>query len=345
MQTFLEIAQKIAWEIKTGVYTDTLPSIANLSEQYKICPATVKRILSQLRDWNLVTGEHGRCVRVNPKAAGNVYFHKNVVILANLSTIATPFYTKTLEQLTNSLNALNICVHVFISENQINECTFNPECAITVNNCSKVLEESLLNKYPSCKVVRLSWSSNCFPHVMSDGQKAGYEAMRHLVEDCGHKNIGILSTQLMYPRDSFKLRYDGALDYVQKHPHVKIAMKEIPELEHYSQTSFILTEEMLKEHPNITAIFATCDMFALGVYSYAAKYQLRIPEDIAVIGFDNENFSTTLTPQLTTMSENEQTTSSHLFKVVCDLLMNRKTQEEYLTDPLLIIRESTKVKK
>jgi LacI family transcriptional regulator len=86
-------------------------------------------------------------------------------------------------------------------------------------------------------------------------------------------------------------------------------------------------------------------MFALGVYSYAAKYQLRIPEDIAVIGFDNENFSTTLTPQLTTMSENEQTTSSHLFKVVCDLLMNRKTQEEYLTDPLLIIRESTKGKK
>lgn len=344
MQPFLETANQIAWEIKTGKYPDTLPSIANLAEQFQICPSTVKRILFLLRDWDLVTGEHGRCVRVNPKAVGNVYFHKNVVILAELSTIATPFYTKTLEQLTQSLNALNICVHVFISENQVKECAFNPDCAVVINNHSRVIEESLLEKFPKCSVVRLSFPSDKYPYVMSDGKKAGYEAMRHLVEDCGYTQIGILTTQLMYTRNSFKLRYDGALDYVRKHKHVKLTMKEIPELELCSQTSFNLMEQLLKENPNINAIFATCDMLALGVYSYSAKHQLTIPDDIAVIGFDNENFGLTLSPQLTTMSENEQSTSQHLYKVICDLLMDRKTQSEYLTDPLLIIRESTKVK-
>ena len=42
----------------------------------------------------------------------------------------------------------------------------------------------------------------------------------------------------------------------------------------------------------ITAVFATCDILAFGVYNYAAKNNLRIPEDLAVLGFGNNNFST-----------------------------------------------------
>lgn len=344
MQPFLNIAKKIAEEIKTGAYTDTLPSISRLSEQFNVCPATVKRILAQLRDWNLVTGEHGRCVRVNPKAVGNVYFHKNVVILADLSTIATPFYAKTLKRLTDELNAFSVCVHVFLSGNQVQECAFQPECAITVNQRSRMIEEALLNHFPDCPVVRVNWPSERFPYVMSDGYKAGYEAVRHLAEDCGHTHIGVLATQLKYTRASFRLRYDGALDYVRRHPQIQLSMEEIPELELCSQTSFQLMEKMMREDPAISAVFATCDMLALGVYSYAAAHRLRIPDDLAVIGFDNENFSLALTPQLTTLSENEQSTSEHLFKIVCDLLMNRKTESAYLTDPLLIVRDSTLVK-
>ncbi|MBO4631868.1 MAG: LacI family DNA-binding transcriptional regulator [Lentisphaeria bacterium] len=344
MQPFLNIAKKIAEEIKTGAYIDTLPSISRLSKQFNVCPATVKRILAQLRDWNLVNGEHGRCVRVNPKAAGNIYFHKNVVILADLSTIATPFFAKTLESLTDELNSINICVHVFLSVNQVQECAFRPECAITVNHRSQIIEDALRNHFPDCPVVRLNCPSERFPYVMSDGHKAGYEAMRHLAEDCGHTHIGVLATQLKYTRDSFRLRYDGALDYGRRHPQIQLSMVEIPELELCSQTGFRLMKKMMQEDPSITAIFATCDMLALSVYSYAATHRLRIPDDLTVIGFDNENFSLVLSPQLTTLSENAQSTSEHLFKIVCDLLTGRKTEPVHLTDPLLIVRGSTQVK-
>ena len=344
MQPFLNIAKKIAEEIKTGAYIDTLPSISRLSKQFNVCPATVKRILAQLRDWNLVTGEHGRCVRVNPKAVGNIYFHKNVVILADLSTISTPFFAKTLKMLTDELNAINICVNVFLSVNQVLECAFQPECAITVNHRSQIIEEALRNHFPDCPVVRLNWPSERFPYVMSDGHKAGYEAVRHLAEDCGHTHIGVLATQLKYTRASFRLRYDGALDYVRNHSQIQLSMEEIPELELCSQAGFRLMEKMMQDDPSISAVFATCDMLALGVYSYAAVHRLQIPDDLAVIGFDNENFGQALSPQLTTLSENEQSTAEHLFKIVCDLLMGRKTEPAYLTDPLLIVRGSTQVK-
>ena len=69
---FKTIAKTIADGIKSGVYTETLPSIARLSEQFDVCPATVKRILAQLQDWDLVTGEHGfikRTERFNGQGA------------------------------------------------------------------------------------------------------------------------------------------------------------------------------------------------------------------------------------------------------------------------------------
>ena len=54
---FMSLAEKIADGIKSGIYQDTLPSIARLSEKFDVCPATVKRVLSQLRDWDLVDGQ------------------------------------------------------------------------------------------------------------------------------------------------------------------------------------------------------------------------------------------------------------------------------------------------
>jgi len=338
-QEFMTIAEQIAAGIKNGTYTDTLPSIARLSEQFDVCPATVKRILSQLRDWDLVSGEHGRCVRINPKAAGNLYFHKNVVLLADLSTIATPFFAKTLEQLTDALNGCNMSVHVFLSENQIQECVFTPDCAVTVNKNSLMMEEMLLSRFPACPAVRLNQPSSRFPFVISDGRKAGYEAIRHLAEDCGHTHIGVLATQLQYPRASFRQRYDGAMEYVRKHPEICLSMAEIPERD--MQSGFRMTGELFKADPAISAVFATCDMFALGVYCYAAEHQLKIPDDLAVIGFDNEEFSQTLVPGLTTFSENAPDSAECLFHIICDLLMGRKAGNDHLTDPLLLVRGST----
>ena len=54
---YSEIAKKIAENILSGKYPDTLPSIATLSDKLKVCPATVKRVISQLRDWDFVSGE------------------------------------------------------------------------------------------------------------------------------------------------------------------------------------------------------------------------------------------------------------------------------------------------
>ncbi len=50
-----------------------------------------------------------------------------------------------------------------------------------------------------------------------------------------------------------------------------------------------------------TAVFCYTDRTALGVYQACTRHGLRIPEDISVIGFDNESYSASMVPPLTTM--------------------------------------------
>ncbi len=57
--------------------------------------------------------------------------------------------------------------------------------------------------------------------------------------------------------------------------------------------------QALDEPP--TAICCFCDRIAMGVYEAAKEIGLKIPDDLSVIGFDNESYSGDMLPPLTTM--------------------------------------------
>ena len=58
---------------------------------------------------------------------------------------------------------------------------------------------------------------------------------------------------------------------------------------------------LLCSNRQLTAIFATDDIKALGIYKAARNMNLRIPEDISVFGHNDFDFSSLLTPPLTTI--------------------------------------------
>ena len=62
-------------------------------------------------------------------------------------------------------------------------------------------------------------------------------------------------------------------------------------------------EYFLKQEPRPTAILATSDRLALGVMEVARRYQLRIPEDLAVVGFDDIPAARMSAPPLTTVRQ------------------------------------------
>ena len=60
--------------------------------------------------------------------------------------------------------------------------------------------------------------------------------------------------------------------------------------------------ELIQKYPEMDAIFVSNDQMALGVLHYARAHSIRVPQDLAVIGFDNLAESAYFSPSLTTIT-------------------------------------------
>ncbi len=63
-----------------------------------------------------------------------------------------------------------------------------------------------------------------------------------------------------------------------------------------------LADELLREHPDVDAVFCLNDMMAFGAVNCFKGKGLRIPQDMAVVGFDNLQISEYFDPPLTTIA-------------------------------------------
>lgn len=134
--------------------------------------------------------------------------------------------------------------------------------------------------------------------VIIDNFAAGFKATEHLIS-MGCKRIAHFAGSQL--RNIYKERQDGYREALKKH---KLPVEE--ELIMYSKLSMEegtkCTEHLLKlPHPP-DAIFSANDSAAVSAIQYAKKAGFRIPEDLAIVGFNNDPTSYIIEPQLTTIT-------------------------------------------
>ena len=72
---------------------------------------------------------------------------------------------------------------------------------------------------------------------------------------------------------------------------------------YHAEAGYVAARALLGSPEPPTAIFAGSDMQALGVYEEARERELRIPEDLSVVGFDDVSVSRYMSPELTTVRQ------------------------------------------
>jgi LacI family transcriptional regulator len=72
-----------------------------------------------------------------------------------------------------------------------------------------------------------------------------------------------------------------------------------------SASGALAIEKLLEQYPDMDAIFVANDQMALGVLQFFAEKKIRIPEDIAIVGFDNIPESAFFYPPLTTIQQDQ----------------------------------------
>ncbi len=131
-----------------------------------------------------------------------------------------------------------------------------------------------------------------------DERAAARELVQHLIEELGHTRIGFVGPRpLHYAAEGRAHGYRDALDLAG------IAWEpELSEVgDFFFGSGFAAGKRLLAMPSPPTAVFAANDGMALGVMSAALAMGLRIPDDIAVAGFDDSPAGRMIWPPLTSV--------------------------------------------
>ena len=133
--------------------------------------------------------------------------------------------------------------------------------------------------------------------VANDDSYGAQLATEHLI-NLGHRNIAHLRVGSGAGHSRF-LSFEKTM---RAHNLTPLSNNyDGPAVEHAGYTE---TLALLKEHPEVTAIFASNDITAIGVLGAARDLGLRVPEDLSVVGYDNTPLAQTRLINLTTIDDN-----------------------------------------
>lgn len=132
-------------------------------------------------------------------------------------------------------------------------------------------------------------------HLRVNNYDGGYKIAEYIVKN-GHKDIIFLGDKNF--AISFMERYRGFKDFIAKCKGVRCRfITEKSDDSRYDTFNYTKFQEQLLDPP--TVIMCINDWTAIHVYEILKRKNIRIPEDISVVSFDNSRSSDTLHPKLT----------------------------------------------
>ena len=100
-------------------------------------------------------------------------------------------------------------------------------------------------------------------------------------------------------------------------------------------------KSLLEQDSSITAVFAAGDVIAFGAIKAIKDAGLRVPEDCAVVGFDDLDMAAFLTPALTTVRQPRKEIGDTAFDMLLTLMEHKQVEQtQVVLDYELIIRDS-----
>lgn len=104
--------------------------------------------------------------------------------------------------------------------------------------------------------------------------------------------------------------------------------------------------KLLQTYPEMDAVFAANDQMGLSILREAFRRNIKIPDELAVIGFDGIPESAYFYPSLTTISQNLQLLGEQSVRDIVEMIQSRQNNisiaaQSKFIHPALIIREST----
>ena len=182
------------------------------------------------------------------------------------------------------------------------------------------------------------------PCVVVDDYLGAFNATQHLI-DQGCKRIAHIAGQQHVP--IFKQRLNGYIAALKKNKMpVDKSLIKYGEISIESGTKCMNDLLKLSEIPD--GVFAVEDFTALGAMQALKTAHIKIPEDVAIIGFANEAFGSYITPSLSTVDQQTikmgESAAKIFFEYGNKKSFYKSSPKKLVLEPVLVFRDSSKKK-
>jgi len=174
--------------------------------------------------------------------------------------------------------------------------------------------------------------------IESDNFQGAYDATKHLL-DLGHRKIlKIAGDQIA------KGSFDRINGYKKALDAYDVPFEEsLVHYAHYSrENAYQFVIDTFSIDSDITAIFASSDLMAMGAIDALNSLGKRIPEDISVVGFDDIDSAQYFSPPLTTVHQQRLKMGEAASKILLELIHKNEGIVHHIHIPTqLVIRGSS----
>ncbi|HET7658454.1 MAG TPA: LacI family DNA-binding transcriptional regulator [Bacillales bacterium] len=193
--------------------------------------------------------------------------------------------------------------------------------------------------FPTVYIDSLPFNKMKVNFVESDNELGAYEATKHLI-NLGHRNI------LKIAGDTIA---KGSFDRIEGY---KLALEEFEigfnkELVKYGEFSrekaYEATKEFFSQPNDVTAVFASSDVMAFGVMDALKDLDLKVPDEVSVVGFDDIEEAKYARPPLTTVHQQRFEIGETAANILLDLIQKKDGVTRHISiPPQLVVRKSCK---
>ena len=324
----------------SGYSTTTVSRVLNgLGPKYRISQSTCKKILDIAQEMNYTPSIVAQSLRLQ----------KSNAIGLIVPDISNPFFAQLARIITSESRKRGYSIILADSED-------NPDTevellkvlvdrkvdAIIIAPTSDRREhiDNVISHGTDVIMVDRYFEDSNIPFVTTDNYHGAYEATNFLLDN-GHRNIACIqgSTHTMPNIERVQGFSDACNENGVKNPI--IVGKSFSIQNGYLETKLLLAS---KNNHIPTAFLCLSTMTLLGVLKALKEANLKVPEDVSIIAFDNQAFIDYLNPPITTIAQSIEEIGNVAINVLIDKLEDENTDLNISIKlrPRLIHRDSVR---
>lgn len=330
------------------------PTIKDVAKKANVSTATVSRILNGLPGYSDETRQKVQKVieelGYQPNAIARGLVNKRTktlgVLLPNVSSM---FASEILNGIEDTAHESDYSVIVCNTDsNGVRTLKYlqvlNEKRVDGIIFTSEELKEDYYKamKEMNVPIVLVSTASDLYPlpYVKVNDMRAAYSATEYLIKN-GHKKIAMISGRREDPIAGVP-RVNGFKKALEDYGIPFEQNRITYGIDFGFKTGIMCMEELLKNAPDTTAIFAASDEIAIGAISVANKYNVKIPDQLSIIGYDNLKIAEMSVPPLTTVGQPLYEIGQTSANLLINMIDNNGTVKSKTISHKIIERQTVK---